>query len=166
MCLDCSGVTTENSAICVCFLMRYGDSVVLVTLIAILFYSLVNYCRHWVGNQQTCCFRKLLQRCHSACCVPFRWMVDEGCDCFCRRWWHGQVFVSDDCLRFGGCLTWGCFDLHRQVGEMYESVCRVNEYTVIPHRMQSKYWPCQCLHYDEVFSKWIISNFKFESGCW
>ena len=36
MCLDCSGVTTENSAIRVCFLMRYGDSVVLVTLTAIL----------------------------------------------------------------------------------------------------------------------------------
>ena len=35
MCLDCSGVTTENSAICVCFLMRYGYSVVLVTLTAI-----------------------------------------------------------------------------------------------------------------------------------
>ena len=34
-------------------------------------YSLVSYCGHWVGNQQTCCFRKLLQRCHSACCVPF-----------------------------------------------------------------------------------------------
>ena len=36
MCLDCSGVTTENSAICVCFLIRYGDSSVLVTLTAIL----------------------------------------------------------------------------------------------------------------------------------
>ena len=36
MCLDCSGVTTENSAICVCFLMWYGDSVVLVILTAIL----------------------------------------------------------------------------------------------------------------------------------
>ena len=35
MCLDCSGVTTENSAICVCFLIRYGDSVALVTLTAI-----------------------------------------------------------------------------------------------------------------------------------
>ena len=35
MCLDCSGVTTENSAICVCFLIRYGHSVVLVTLTAI-----------------------------------------------------------------------------------------------------------------------------------
>ena len=36
MCLDLYGVTTENSAICVCFLMRYGDSVVFVTLTAIL----------------------------------------------------------------------------------------------------------------------------------
>ena len=35
MCLDCSGVTKENSAICVCFLMRYGNSVVLVSLTAI-----------------------------------------------------------------------------------------------------------------------------------
>ena len=71
-------------------------------------YSLVNYCRHWVGNQQNCCFRKFLQRCHSACSVPFRWMVNEGCDCYCFRWWYGQGFVSDDWLWFGGCLTWGC----------------------------------------------------------
>ena len=35
MCLDCCGVTTENSAICVCFLIKYGASVVLVTLTAI-----------------------------------------------------------------------------------------------------------------------------------
>ena len=35
MCLDFSGVTTENFAICVCFLMGYGDSVVLVTPTAI-----------------------------------------------------------------------------------------------------------------------------------
>ena len=42
MCLDCSGVTTENSAICVCFLIRYGDSVVLVTLTAILLSIIVD----------------------------------------------------------------------------------------------------------------------------
>ena len=35
MCVDCCGVTTENSAISVCFLIRYGDSVVLVTLTAV-----------------------------------------------------------------------------------------------------------------------------------
>ena len=34
MCFDCSGVTTENSAICLLFLIRYGNSVVLVTPIA------------------------------------------------------------------------------------------------------------------------------------
>ena len=33
---DCSGVTREKSAICVCFLIRYGDSVLLVTLIVTL----------------------------------------------------------------------------------------------------------------------------------
>ena len=42
MCLDCSGVTTENSAICVCFLIRYGDFVVLVTLTAILLSNIVD----------------------------------------------------------------------------------------------------------------------------
>ena len=31
---DCSGVTTENSVICVFFLNRYGDSVIFVTLTA------------------------------------------------------------------------------------------------------------------------------------
>ena len=56
-----------------------------------------------MGNQQTCYFRKLLQRCHSAYCVPFRWMVNEGCDCFCRRWWYGQGFTSDDWLWFCVC---------------------------------------------------------------
>ena len=35
MYFDSSGVTTENPAICVCFLIRYGDSVVLVSLTAI-----------------------------------------------------------------------------------------------------------------------------------
>ena len=34
-------VTSKNSAICVFFLIRYGDSVVLVTLTAILFLSSV-----------------------------------------------------------------------------------------------------------------------------
>ena len=42
MYLDCSGVTTENSAICVCFLIRYGDSVVLVTLTAIVLSIIVD----------------------------------------------------------------------------------------------------------------------------
>ena len=42
MCLDCSGVTTENSEICVCFSIRYGVSVVLVTLTAILLSIIVD----------------------------------------------------------------------------------------------------------------------------
>ena len=43
MCLDCSGVTTENSAICVYFLIRYGDSVVLVPLTAIRLSIIVDF---------------------------------------------------------------------------------------------------------------------------
>ena len=42
MCLDCSGVTTENSAICVSFLIIYGNSIVLVTLTAIFLSNIVN----------------------------------------------------------------------------------------------------------------------------
>ena len=42
MCLDCSGVTMENSAICVFFLIRYGHSVFLVTLTAIIFSMIVD----------------------------------------------------------------------------------------------------------------------------
>ena len=42
MCLDCSGVTAENSAICVYLLIRYGDSVVLVTLTSILLSNIVD----------------------------------------------------------------------------------------------------------------------------
>ena len=42
MCLDCSGVTTEISAICVCFLISYGDSVVLVTLTAFLLLIMID----------------------------------------------------------------------------------------------------------------------------
>ena len=42
MCMDYSGVITENSAICVCFLVLYGDSVVLVTLTAILLSFIVD----------------------------------------------------------------------------------------------------------------------------
>ena len=42
MCLDCSGMITENSAICVFYLIRYFNSVLLVTLIAILLSNTVD----------------------------------------------------------------------------------------------------------------------------
>ena len=42
MCWDCSGVTTEKSAISVCFLRRCGNSVVLVTLTSILLSIIVD----------------------------------------------------------------------------------------------------------------------------
>ena len=68
-----------------------------------------------MGNQQTCCFRKLLQRCHSTYCVQFWRIFNEGCNCFCCQWWYGQGVVSEGWLWFGGCFTWGRFNLHRHV---------------------------------------------------
>ena len=53
---------------------------------------------HWVGYQQICCFRKLLHRCHSACSIPFWWMVNEDCDCF---------FVIGGMVRASSVMT-GC----------------------------------------------------------
>ena len=47
--LDRSGVTTQNSAICVFFLIKYGDSVVLVILTAVFLSIIVeiewDFCR-------------------------------------------------------------------------------------------------------------------------
>ena len=48
---------------------------------------------------------------------------------------------------------------------MYEAMCRVNDYTVIPHKMQTNYWTCLFLHDDEMLSKRFISNFEFQCGC-
>ena len=73
----------------------------------------VNCCRHSVGNQQTCCFRKLLQWCHSPCCVPFWRMVNKSCDCFCCSRWYRQGIVSYDSLGFCSCFNSGSFKLHR-----------------------------------------------------
>ena len=163
MCLDCSGVTTENSAICVCFSMKYGDSVVLVTLTAILLSIIVDIERE---NSRIAVSVNFSNGVTVPVVFHFDGWLMKAVIVICRRWWYGQGFVSDDWLWFGGCVTWGRFNLHCQVGEMYEAVCRVKDYTVIPYEMQPNFWPCCFLHYDEVFSKWIISNFKFEGSCW
>ena len=44
-----------------------------------------------MGNQQTCCFRKLLQRRHSPRCVPYLRMVNGCCDCSCCHRWYRQA---------------------------------------------------------------------------
>ena len=161
MCLDCSGVTTENSAICDCFSIRYGDSVVLVTLTAILLSIIVDF--EWEISRYA--VSDILQRCHSPRCVPFWRMVNEGCYRFCCRWWYSQGIISDDWLWFCSCFAWGRLNLHCQVLKIYEAVCRVNDYTVVPHKMQPNFWPHLSLHYDKEFSKGIVSNFKCEGGC-
>ena len=69
-------------------------------------------------------------------------MVNEGCNGFCCCRWYRQGTVSDDWLVFCGCFTSSSFDLHRQVWEIFEVMCRVIDYTVIPHEMEPEYWAC------------------------
>ena len=42
-----------------------------------------------MGNQQTCCFRKIFHWCHSPCSVPFRRMVKKGVSVFAVQ---GDIF--------------------------------------------------------------------------
>ena len=69
-------------------------------------------------------------------------MVNEACDLFCCRRWYRQGIISDAWLGFRSCFVRRRFNLHCQVREMYEAVFLVNDYTVIPHEMEPKYWPC------------------------
>ena len=158
MFLDCFGVNTENSAICVCFLIGYGDSVVLVTLTTILLSIIVDIV--WEISKLA-----VSVNFSNGVTVPVvfhfeGWSTKAVIVFFCR-WWYGQGVVSHDWLWFCGCFTWGRFNLHRQVREMYEAVCRVNDYTVFPHKKQPNYWPRYLLHYDELFSESTISIFNF-----
>ena len=50
--------------------------------------------------------------------------------------------------------------MHRQVCGMYGAMCRVDDCNGIPHEMQSYDYACLFPHYDAVFSKCVVSNFK------
>ena len=139
MCLDCSGVTTENSAISVCFLIRYGDSVVLVTLTATLLSFFVDI--EWEISKLA-----VSVNFSNGVTVPVVFHFDG--------WSTKAVFVFvvvGGMVRASSVMT-GCgfvfvsleafFNLHCQVRKVYEAVCRVNDYTVVPHKMQPNYWPC------------------------
>ena len=128
-------MTTESSAICVFFWFRYGDSVVLVTLTANLLSNNVDI--EWeIGRL--------------AISVNFSNGVTVLVVCDSQEWSTNAVIVfvvlgcqgivRDDRLGFCSCFTSGSFIfLHRQVWEMYEAVCRVDDYTVVPHKIQPFY---------------------------
>ena len=136
MCLDCSGVTTENPAICVCFLIRYGDSVVLVTLTAIQLSLIVD--TEWEVSKLAVSVK--FSNCVT---VPVLFHFDgwsteavivfvvvggivrvssvmTGC---------GLVFISLEAVSVCN-VKWG------------KCKCRVNDYTVVPYKLQRNYWPC------------------------
>ena len=48
---------------------------------------------------------------------------------------------------------------------MDETMCVVDDHTVLSHEVQSYDRPCQILHYDEMLYKSVVSNVKFKYGC-
>ena len=79
--------------------MRHGDSVVLVTLTAILLSIIVEI--EWETSRLAVSLNF-----SNGVVVPVVFHFDgwsmKAVIVFCRRWWYGQGFVSDDWLRFGG----------------------------------------------------------------
>ena len=59
----------------------------------------------------------------------------------------------------------GSSDLHGDVWEIFEAVCHVNVYNVIPQKRQPHDWACQFLHYDRVFNKRVIPNVESKCDC-
>ena len=128
MCLDCSGATTENSAICVCFSMRYGDSVVLVTLTAILSLNIVN------NDWETSRFAVSVNF-SSGVTVPVVFHFDgwsmKAVNVFVVV--GGMVRASSLMTACGlVVVSRGCFTLHRQVGKCMSS-CVVSMTTLFFH---------------------------------
>ena len=130
MYLYCSGVIAENSAICAFVLSIYGNSVVLVTLIASYLSIIIDI--EWEIS-------RLAVSAH----FPNGFTVPVV---FHSEGWSIKaviVFVVSGGIvsenRLGVCC---CFNLYPQMWEMYEAVCCVNEHTVVRHKVQPYEWPC------------------------
>ena len=157
--LRCSGVTSRHFVYSFCLNMvicciAYSDC-----------YFLGNNWWHSVGNQHSCCFLNFLQLCHKTCCFAFQRIVKKYCDCFGCPCSYCQGIVNDDSLVFSTVSAWGTFDMSCQLLEINDPMRYVYDYTVISQKMQTYFWPCQFLHHDETFCKYVISNIKFKSGC-
>ena len=158
MCFDCSGVTTENSAICVFILIRYGDSALLVTLTANLLSIFVDILREISKLAVSVNFS-------SGVTVPAVFHFDGWSTKAVIAFVVVVGIVRALSVRTGWELTVVSLEAVLTCIEMYEVVCPVNDYTVIPQKLQPIYWPRYFLHNDEVFSENFVSTFKFKSGC-
>ena len=47
---------------------------------------------------------------------------------------------------------------------LYWTICRVIDYTIVCHAVQSDNWPCQNFRYNKMLGKVIMSNIKFKYG--
>ena len=93
MILDCSGVTTENSATCVFFFIEYGDSVVLVIRTAVFLSIIVEI--EWDISRLAASVNfptgvTVPVVCHS----DGRWVVNKCCNRICCHRWYCCVVLN------------------------------------------------------------------------
>ena len=100
-------------------------------------YCFVNYSWNWTGDEQFCCLSGCPQWC--TCCVPFWLMINKSCACFCCHGWNCQVVASKERLGRTTCFarSRSAFELQCRVGKVNETMCTVNDYTVVSHEMQT-----------------------------
>ena len=99
---------------------------------------LINYCWLRVWNQHTDSFCDSFNWGHSTCFVRLWYVIYIFCDRFCC-----SGSVENESLGFGTCYTRGASDLHRQVGEMNETLFGINDYTFVSHEVQTYDYPLE-----------------------
>ena len=127
-------MTTEDSAICVFILIRNGDSILLVSLTAIILSFIVDI--EWEISKLA-----VSVNFSKGVTVPVVFHFDR---------WSTEVvivfvvvvgIVRASSVRTAWKLTVVSLEAVLTCIEMYQAVCRVNDYTVFPHKMQPNYWP-------------------------
>ena len=68
--------------------------------------------------------------------------------------------MNENKLRFSTCLAQCTFDLHCQMWKVDETVCGINDHTVMFVEVQTNDLSFQIFHHYEMFCKYVISNVK------
>ena len=82
-------------------------------------------------------FREFVQRRHKACCIPFLYMTNKGCDEFHCHSWYSRGVTSEYRLGLDTCFARAAFDLHCQVRKMIDTMRGINDYTVVCHVVET-----------------------------
>ena len=87
-------------------------------------------------------------------------MINKGCDCFRCPEWYCRDITSEDRLGFGSCFTRSTLEWHCQLWKTGETTCRVNDYTVVSHEVQTSNWPCKIHDYGKSLAKVLSATSK------